>query len=171
MGEGVDFVVSEWIIAWIDGMTDDDKRMLLGDEDVPSGPDAEQAGKLRDQMKRVKELAVEGVLTAGEAKAKLAALRPSLAAVERRMGTVSRRPVLGDLLNADDVRAAWQALPIDRKRAVLREAPPVVILPGQRGRTMAKGGRATWTSPEAIGVRIGAGGRVKGWPEGEFAGD
>lgn len=164
--EATDYVVSEWIIAWITGMTDDDKRLLLGDEEVPSGPDAEEAAKLRKQIANVKDLAVEGVLTAGEAKAKLAKLRPTLAAAERRMGIVSRRPVLGDLVNADDVRAVWESMPIDRKRAVLREAPPIVIHPGQRGRVWTKGGRDTWTSPESIGVKIGAGGRVRLLPDG-----
>jgi DNA invertase Pin-like site-specific DNA recombinase len=168
----VDYVVAEWFISWVTGMTAEDKAMLLGEDTAPaSEADLAEAAKLRGKMAKIKELAEEDVLTPAEAKSKLATLRPKLAAVERRMSVTGRGPVLGDLLTATDVRAVWESLPVDRRRAMLREGPPIVIIPGTRGRTMTKGGGpGTWTL-QSVGVRIGAGGWVPGRPDGTYPWD
>jgi DNA invertase Pin-like site-specific DNA recombinase len=151
--EAVDYVVTEWILSRLEHMTPADRAALLGGDEQPSGPDADEAAKLRRQISIVQDGLLDGTFTKSEAKTKLASLRAKLTAAERRMATVTRRPVVAALVAAKDPRKAWQTMPLDRQRAVIRELAVVAIMPSERGKVLTKGGRETWT-PEQIRVRI-----------------
>lgn len=129
----VDHVVTEWLLTRLELMPAADRVRLLLGEELPSGPDAEEAAKLRRQIEAVQNGALEGVFTPAEAKAKVAELRGRLRAAENRMGTVTRRPVLAAVVAADSPRRAWEGLPLDRQRSVLRELAVVTVVPGVRG--------------------------------------
>jgi DNA invertase Pin-like site-specific DNA recombinase len=150
----VDHVVTEWLLTRLELMPAEDRVRLLLGEELPTGPDAEEAAKLRRQIQAVQNGALEGVFTPGEAKAKVSELRGRLRAAEHRMGTVTRRPVLTAVVAAEDPRRAWEGLPLDRQRSVLRELAVVTVVPGTRGAGITRGGPATWDRPEAVGVTV-----------------
>jgi DNA invertase Pin-like site-specific DNA recombinase len=149
--EAADHVVSEWLIGRLEAMPIEDRARLLG-SDEPSGPDADEAARLRAKIATVQDGLLDGTFTKAEATGRIKALRASLTAAERRMARVTRKPVIAALLTAQDPRKAWAALPLDRKRAVLRELAVITILPSARGKTLSKYG--SWTSPEAIGITV-----------------
>lgn len=61
-------------------------------------------------------------------------MRARLAEVEQAMSDAGRVNVLGSLLSAADVRAAWDALDGDRRRAVIATLMQrVTVLPPGRG--------------------------------------
>jgi site-specific DNA recombinase len=54
--------------------------------------------------------------------------------ITRAMAHTSRAPVLADLVEASDVRAAWGAMPLGRQREVVRTLITVKLHPGGGGR-------------------------------------
>lgn len=152
----VDTVVEGALIARLTlaRLNRDDAAALLGDAADPglSG----QARGLRERIAEAGDMWEAGELTRAEHKARTARLRDRLAAVERRMERARRAPVLAELVTADDVAAAYDRLPLDRKRAVIAEVMEITILPGTSGRTYAAG---DVLDEERVGIRIG-------WPAG-----
>lgn len=57
----------------------------------------------------------------------------SLEAVQTRLADAGRVSVLGELLAAGDVRAVWDGLDLDRRRAVVDALLTVTLLPPGRG--------------------------------------
>lgn len=143
--EVLDHVVTEWVLTRLEHMPLAQRATLLGN-DAPSGPDAEEAANLRRQISTVQDGLLDGTFTKPEAKTRLATLRAKLTAAEKRMATVTRQPVLAAVVAADDPRKGWEALPLDRKRAVIRELVTVKVMPGERGVALSKGGPETWTT-------------------------
>ena len=143
--EVLDHVVTEWVLTRLEHMPLAHGATLLGN-DAPSGPDVEEAANLRRQISTVQDGLLDGTFTKPEAKTRLATLRAKLTAAEKRMATVTRQPVLAAVVAADDPRKGWEALPLDRKRAVIRELVTVKVMPGERGVALSKGGPETWTT-------------------------
>jgi site-specific DNA recombinase len=106
---------------------------------TPPG-DAEEAGPLREQQEQIRQrlLDVAGAFAAGsvtlpQMTAATASLRTRLEEVEGGLSSLTRAPVLADLLHADDVRAVWDDLPRDRQRAVIFTLAAVRLHPPGRG--------------------------------------
>lgn len=111
----------------------DAARLLLADH----RPDA---AKLRTQAlaisARIDELAglyAEGILDAAGVRRESAKLRAQRAEIERQQADAGRVNVLGALVGAQHVRAAWKALDTDRQRAVIDVLMIVTVLPPGRG--------------------------------------
>jgi hypothetical protein len=75
----------------------------------------------------------EGELTGSQLRVATARLREKLATAEGAMADAGRVNVLGPLVQADDVRAVWDALPLSKQRAVVDLLVDVVIYPPGRG--------------------------------------
>lgn len=58
---------------------------------------------------------------------------PLLEAAQARTRMVDDRPVLADLLDAEDVRAAWDGMSLSRRRAVIDLLVMVRLRPGRKG--------------------------------------
>lgn len=86
---------------------------------------------------RLDSLAVEfadGDLTASQLRIATERMRSRLVEVEAEMADAGRLDVLGDLVGALDVQAAWDALSIEKKRAVIAVLATIVIYAPGRGR-------------------------------------
>lgn len=82
---------------------------------------AEQAHSLSARMDALAEAFADGSITAQQLKAGTARLRDSLDEIERERAEAVRSDVLPDLLPADDVRAVWDGLDIDQRRAIVAD--------------------------------------------------
>jgi site-specific DNA recombinase len=149
--EPVDYVAVCDVLERLEKLTPAQRLALLADDD-PASPAVAQVSALRAKIAEALAMWKADELTRAEYKQVTAELRPQLQAAERKMATVSRMPVVAELLSAEDVRAAWEALPFDRKRSVLRELIQVTILPGIPGRTLRKG--LPWNNVNVgVGIR------------------
>jgi len=100
-------------------------------------PDAEamsaRAMALRSRLGNLADLLADGTLTADAVRSASARLKAELAEVESKMTDAGRVDVLGPLVNAADVAAAWGALGVDRQRAVVATLAIVRVQPPGRG--------------------------------------
>lgn len=104
----------------------------------PADPDAAdlttEATALRARLDSLAEEFADGILTAAMLRTITERIRAKLADVEGRMISSQRSPVLAGLVGVEDVAAAWDALTLDRQRAVVDVLMTVSILPTGRGR-------------------------------------
>ena len=123
----VDDLVSRVVV---ERLSRPDAAALLIDDDAP---DAEalrtEAQAVRSRLETLAVEFADGSLTAGQLRTATARLRSRLTNVEAAQAHTSRRPMLGDLVSAADMEAAWNALPFDRKRAVIDTLLTVTIDP------------------------------------------
>ncbi|ROP40703.1 recombinase family protein [Saccharothrix texasensis] len=103
-----------------------------------TGPDVTE---LRDEANalraRLDALAVEfadGSLTQSQLRAATERLRTRLKDTESQLADAGRASLLGPLLAAEDVAAAWEALDDHRRRAIVDAIMYVVVFPVGRGR-------------------------------------
>ncbi len=142
MAEPVEDYVGRLVVA---RLAREDAADLLADTDRPD------AGQLRTEASalrvRLDALAVDyadGVLTREQVRAATARLREHLSDVEARMADAGRVSVLGPLVGAEDVRAAWAGMDADRQRAVVGALMVVTVhAPGRGVRTFR---------PESVGI-------------------
>jgi site-specific DNA recombinase len=130
--DAVDEYVAEVIIA---RLSREDARELLVAEDRPDVAALRtEATTLRLRLDDLAEAFADGNLTRSQLVKASERIRLRLDAIEAATAHSSRAPVLADLVSAQDVRAAWQALPLDRRRAVVQALMAVRLLPGGGGR-------------------------------------
>ena len=161
--EPVDAVAVSNVLERLERMTPAERLAMLADDD-PASPAAAKVSELRGKIAEALEMWKASEITRAEHKQVTASLRTQLQAAERNMATVSRMPMVTELLSAEDVCAAWEALPFDRKRSVLRELITVTIWPevaaGIRNKTLLGASaflnldyRDTW-SGESVGPAL-----------------
>ncbi|WP_435187000.1 recombinase family protein [Streptomyces sp. bgisy126] len=116
--EPVDGLVEEFVIA---RLSRPDAAELFHDETAPGAEDLRtQAVALRARLKALAAaFADDDEADVMEFRDATRRLRERLAEVEGRMAHPQRARVLAGLVDADDVRAAWKRLGLDRKRAVV----------------------------------------------------
>ena len=93
----------------------------------------EEASALRTRLGELSDLFADGAITAAQLTRGTGRARDRLAVVERLMVEAGRVPVLGELVTAADVRATWEALDLDRRRAAVDTLMAVTLLPPGRG--------------------------------------
>lgn len=94
--------------------------------------DAEATG-LRERLDALAVDFADGSLTASQLRAATGRMRDRLAEIDKEMADAGRVDVLGPLVGAEDVRAAWDALGTSRKRAALDILMTITIHPPGRG--------------------------------------
>ncbi|MFB7596953.1 recombinase family protein [Streptomyces sp. NPDC056160] len=114
----------------------DDAAQLLLDEERPDMDElSAKAATLRARLKNMTDaFAEDDEADALEFKRAVRRVRDRLTEVEQQMTSPARAAVLGDLVASDDVIAAWTAMTLDRKRAVIDMLMTVTLLPGKSGR-------------------------------------
>jgi DNA invertase Pin-like site-specific DNA recombinase len=130
--EPIDTYVVDVVVA---RLSRPDAVDLLVDYDRP---DVDQlrakAHTLRRRRGSLARLLRDGTLDEDEVRVQAADLSVELAAVEADLTHSGRADVLRPLVEAIDVRAAWEALARDRQRAVIDAMVTVTLLPVGRGR-------------------------------------
>ena len=111
-----------------------DARELLANQSHPD------AGALHDEANgaraRLDALAVDfadGELTSSQLRAATGRLRERLGELEDQLADAGRVDILGPLIAADDVAAAWKSTPLARQRAIVDTLASVVLHPPGRG--------------------------------------
>ncbi|MFE9763815.1 recombinase family protein [Streptomyces sp. NPDC005808] len=106
-----------------------DARALLADEDRPDAAELRtRATALRARLDTLADaFADDDEADPVEYKAAAKRIKARLAKIEAEMAHPTRGPVLAGLVGAEDVPAAWDALPLDRKRAVINLLMTVTI--------------------------------------------
>lgn len=94
---------------------------------------SEEANTLRARLDLVADDYADGKIDRRQLERITARLRPQVEAAEARARVVDDSPLLAGLLGADDVRAAWDALPLTRQRAVVDSLMSVAIRRTQQG--------------------------------------
>lgn len=70
----------------------------------------EEASALRTRLGELSDLFADGTITAAQLTRGIERARARLAVVDTQMADAGRFPVLGELVSADDVEAAWDDL-------------------------------------------------------------
>jgi DNA invertase Pin-like site-specific DNA recombinase len=93
----------------------------------------EEAAAIRQRLDDLAADAVEGIITRSQLHAASARATARLSAIDAELADTGREDVLAPLVAADNVAAAWDALDLSRKRAVLGALWDVVLHPTGRG--------------------------------------
>ncbi|WP_436527006.1 recombinase family protein [Actinoplanes sp. HUAS TT8] len=150
MAEPVEWWITEVVV---ERMSRPDASTLLKADDRPDAEEVRAALlALRARRRNVLDLVEDGTYSAAEARQRVARLDAQIREAEAGLTDAGRVDVLGPLVDAVDVRAAWALLGVDRQRAVVDALMAVRLLPPGRGRGLGKT-RAQW---EANAARISA---------------
>jgi site-specific DNA recombinase len=129
--EPVEWFIGEIVIERMS--RPDAARLLEADDRLDADAVRVELLALRTRRRNVLDLVEDGTYTAAEARSRVARLDPQIAAAEAKLTDAGRVDVLGALVGVADVRAAWQRLDVDRKRAVIDALVTVRLLPPGRG--------------------------------------
>lgn len=121
--------------------TGEDVAVLLG-----------KAEALRGRLDEAAQLFAAGALAASQLAVISAKVRADLDAVENQLGVATRGSVLDGLVGADDVRAAWEGLPLDRKKAVVDRLMTVELWQSARGRRKGWKPGESYFNPECVKI-------------------
>jgi hypothetical protein len=130
--EPVEEWVSEVVVA---RLSREDASELLTDDKRPD-IDAlrSEATALRSRLDQLTAMFTDGELTVAEFRKGRTRAQAKIATVEARMADAGRANVLGPLVLADDVRAVWEALSVDRQRVIIDALMTVTLLSPGKGR-------------------------------------
>ncbi|MHB1491320.1 MAG: hypothetical protein ACYCTH_12625, partial [Cellulomonas sp.] len=100
--------------------------------DAPESPDGEDlhadALSLRGRLTEAGESFADGLITRAQLEQITARVRTSLAEVEAKMSKGARGSILGPVIADGDVSTRWDGLPMDQRRAIVRELVTVTLL-------------------------------------------
>jgi site-specific DNA recombinase len=140
--EPVEQYVSELVL---ERLSRDDASDLLIDHDRADVDELRgELLTLRNRRRSLLSLIVDGTFSESEVRIRAAALDEQIGAVEGKLADAGRVNVIGPLLAAEDLRAAWEAYGTDRQRAVIDCLLYVRIHPAGRGTRTFR--------PESVGI-------------------
>jgi site-specific DNA recombinase len=121
----------------VERLSRSDAADLLVDDERPDVDELRTTAQtLRARLDELAGLFAAGSVTGSQLAAGSERLRAELADVERSMAHASRADVLGDLVRAADPGKVWDAIDVDRQRAVVDTLMTVKLLsPGRGART------------------------------------
>jgi site-specific DNA recombinase len=113
-----------------------DAAALLQSDTVDVAGLRDEARALRVRLTELADLFADGTVTAAQLARGTDRARTRLEVVEQEMAAAGGVSVVGDLITAEDVAAAWGELDLDQRRAVIDALVTVTLLsPGQGART------------------------------------
>jgi site-specific DNA recombinase len=154
----VDEYVTEVVLA---RMARPDARALLVAEDRPDvAALQDEAAVLRVRLDGLAEAFAMGEIGRSQLAAGSERIQGRLDEITRATAHTSRAPVLADLVEASDVRAAWDAMPLGRQREVVRTLITVKLHPGGGGRRTFDASKVEitgWSSQPGYSISAGQG--------------
>ena len=123
--------VSEVVIARLS--RPDASELLRNDKRPDIDALRTEAVTLRARQDQLLTMFSDGELSMSEHRKSRSRVQSKLAAVEAKMADAGRTDVLGPLVLAGDIRAAWEALSVARQRMVIDALMIVRIMPPGRG--------------------------------------
>ncbi|GAA2972332.1 recombinase family protein [Streptomyces enissocaesilis] len=134
----VDQYVEDLIVS---RLSRDDAAELLapGPDDVDVAALQRESEEINQRLRTTANLFGSGQIGMAEFTEASTTARAQLEGVTRQLARAATKDPLAGLVGAPDVGAAWKALGLDQRRAVLRSLLDVTILPARRGR-MPDGG-------------------------------
>lgn len=112
----------------------DARDLLVVEDDRPDVPVLRtELAALRQRRRHLVALLTDGTFTEAEVRGKAGQLAQQIAENEAALADAGRVSTLGPLIDAADTEAAWDALDVDRQRAVVDELMTVTLLPPGRG--------------------------------------
>jgi site-specific DNA recombinase len=108
-----------------------------------------EAAALRARLEEAARGWAVGALTQAQLLAATNELRARLETVEARIGQAQQVSALEGLVGAADVRATWEALSLDRRRAVLDLLATVTVLPREHAGRLPGG---AYFDPTAVNI-------------------
>lgn len=131
LGAPIDGYVSAVVVA---RLSEPDAAEALAPRDAPVDLDAvrDRSAAIHARLDQLATDFADGVLTASQLRTATVRLREQLADADAQLAETSR-DILGPLLDTDDIAAMWEALDVDRRRAVIDALMGVRILPTGRG--------------------------------------
>ncbi len=128
--EPVDDFVTRLVVARLSAP---DAADLLSTETVDVAALREESSALRVRLTELADLFADGAITAAQLARGTDRARTRLEVIEQEMAAAGGVSVLGDLITAEDVQAAWDRLDLDRRRAVVEALMAITLLPPGRG--------------------------------------
>lgn len=127
--------IEEWVTELVVArLSRPDAAELLVDDTRPDTAELRsEAMAKRMRLAQLADLLADGTLTPEAVRTTSARLKGELAAIEEQMADAGRVDVLGPLVAAEDVRAAWRRLDVERKRAVVDALMTVTLHSPGRG--------------------------------------
>lgn len=127
--------VDEYVgVVVVERLSRPDAAELLADDTRPDAAELRSESQaLRIRLDALATEFADGELTASQLRTATARLRARLDGVERSLADAGRVNVLGPVVGAEDVAAAWEGLDVDRRRAVIDLLMTVRLLPPGRG--------------------------------------
>jgi len=131
MAAPVDDYVSQVIVARLS--RPDAHNLLEKPRTVDTGALSLEAAGLRARMDALAVDFADGSLTASQLRTATTRMRDRLTEIEAKLADAGRVDVLGELIGTGDAAAAWDGLPLERRREVLRTLADVTLHPVGRG--------------------------------------
>jgi DNA invertase Pin-like site-specific DNA recombinase len=128
----VDWRVTEHVITRLS--EPDAADLLVDDQREDLAELREEVATLHLRLTQLGEDFAEGLITRETLRSGTERIKARLADLDERMAHVDRAPVLADLVTANDVRAAWEGIGLDRQRAVIDLLYKVTLMPRSPGR-------------------------------------
>ena len=128
-------LVDQWVIEHVvQRVSQPDAERILIREDRPDvGKLRDEAAALRSRLDMLATEFADGDLTASQLRTATERIKTRLSGVESQMFDANSRRVFDGLIGAADPRAAFDALSLDRKRAVIDALLTVTIMPVGKG--------------------------------------
>jgi DNA invertase Pin-like site-specific DNA recombinase len=113
--------------------------LLAADSSVDVAALREEATALRVRLTELADLFADGTITRAQLQRGTDRARRRLTVVEQELTGAGSVSAVGELLSAEDVRAAWEGLDLDRRRAVVDALMTVTLTsPGRGARTFRR---------------------------------
>jgi hypothetical protein len=104
-------------------------RALMSSSSESAAELREQEAALRSRLDVLAADFADGVLTGSQLRTATTRIKLQLAKVESQLYGPDAHRYFGDVIDADDPRAAFHKLPLDRKRALIEAMVTVTIMP------------------------------------------
>lgn len=150
--EHLDRYVSDLVVARLSRADAVEALTAARDADDQTGALYERLDALRARLDGLAAMYAEGSIDAAQLAAGTRTLRERIEAVERQLTETPRGEALAGVVGSEDIRQAWESLPLDRKRAIIATLMTVTLKPARKGRPKGHRAGESYFDPDAVEV-------------------